>query len=318
MDLHRLAINQITTPAWSLAQAIDGYARAGVRGIGVWRDRLAECGVVQARRLLDAAGCFVPSLCKAGDVARMEQERPGAALDDCRRAIDEAAAIGAATVVFVCGGSGGSSNVTAARQRVLDVLRAAAGHATAAGVTLGIEPFHPMHAAERGCVNTLAQAHRLRAGVGAGVSVVLDVFHTWWDPELAHFLEPEFIAHTPTVQLCDWRVPTRHPVNDRAMIGDGAADVAGMVARLERNGYRGPYEIEIFSDDWWARAPAEVVAVCVERFTALPDGRIGAASAVGAPAVTASPVPASDTTERPPETATPSGAVPSTAPIRPS
>lgn len=295
MDLTRLAINQITTPAWSLAQAIDGYARAGVRGIGVWRDRLGECGVAHARRLLDAAGCFVPSLCKAGDVARMEQERPGAALDDCRRAIDEAAAIGAPTVVFVCGGSGGQPNLTAARQRVLDVLRFAAEHANAAGVTLGIEPFHPMHAAERGCVNTLAQAHHLRTEVGPAVSVVLDVFHTWWDPELERFLEPEFLTHTSTVQLCDWRVPTRHPVNDRAMIGDGAADVAGMVARLERNGYRGPYEIELFSDDWWARPPADVVSVCIERFAALPGVGTTSPGAAASPGAGASPNAAAST-----------------------
>lgn len=270
MDLARLAINQITTPAWSLAQAIDGYARAGVQGIGIWRDKLAECGVGRVRALLREAGCFVPSLCKAGDIARLEQARPGAALDDCRRAIDEAAEIGAPTVVFVCGGSGGQPNVTAARQRVLDVLRAAADFAAPAGVSLGIEPFHPMHAAERGCINTLAQAHGLRAQVGDAASVVLDVFHTWWDPELSRYCEPAFLAFTSTVQLCDWRVPTRHPVNDRAMIGDGAADVAALVVRLESNGYRGPYEIELFSDDWWARAPAEVVAVCVERFAALP------------------------------------------------
>lgn len=266
----RLAINQITTPAWSLAQAIEGYARHGVHGIGVWRDKLAECGIARARTLLREAGAWVPSLCKAGDLAHWAAQGPTAALDDCRRALDEAAEIGAATVVFVCGGTGPDHRGPApARERVLETLEAAAPHARQAGVTLGIEPFHPMHAAERGCVNTLAQAHALQRRIGIAASVVLDLFHTWWDPALSTHLARPYLDATATVQLCDWRVPTRHPVTDRAMPGDGAADVAGVVAQLERNGWRGPYEIEIFSTDWWAREPDEVTRICVERFRAL-------------------------------------------------
>jgi sugar phosphate isomerase/epimerase len=100
--------------------------------------------------------------------------------------------------------------------------------------------------------------------------VVVDVFHTWWDPELHAHLAPPYLARTAAVQLCDWRVPTRHPVQDRAMVGEGAANVAGIVAQLEHNGWRGPYEIEIFSDDWWARPPDETVRACVRAFEALP------------------------------------------------
>jgi len=262
--LERLAINQITTPAWSLEQAVAGYARHGVHGIGVWRDKLAECGVGRARRLLRGAGAWVPSLCKAGDLAQWREAGPRAAWDDCRRAIDEAAEIGAGAIVFVCGG-GAAAGLERARAGVLELLCEAAPLAARAGVRLGIEPFHPMHAAERGCVNTLAQALRLCEEAGAGCGVVVDVFHTWWDPDLHASLDSRHLPHVATVQLCDWRVPTRHPVNDRAMMGDGAADLPGLVRRLERNRYRGPYEVEIFSTDWWACAPDEVVRIAVDR-----------------------------------------------------
>ncbi|MBV7485051.1 sugar phosphate isomerase/epimerase [Bordetella sp. BOR01] len=269
MELQRLAINQITTPRWSLAQAIQGYARQGVGGIGIWRDKLAECGLPQARRLLRDTGLLVPSLCKAGDLALLDAQGPHTARDDCRRAIDEAAEIGAATIVFVGGGMGTHASLHAARARLYDVLQEAQAHASQAGVRLGIEPFHPMHAAERGCVNTLAQAHRLCDALGPAASVVLDVFHCWWDPDLDRYLAPPYLQAVSTVQLCDWRVPTRHPVTDRAMVGDGAADVAGMVRRLEANGYRGPYEVEIFSTDWWARDPTDVTRICVQRCMSL-------------------------------------------------
>jgi len=273
MDLSRFAVNQITTPRWSLPEAVYGYARQGVRGIGVWRDKLQECGVDAARALLAAEGMWVPSLCKAGDVARMCLQGPSAAYDDCVRAIDEAHGIGAAAVVFVSGGMSEGSDIRLARGRVLDLLLAVRDYAALAEVSLGIEPFHPMHAAERGCINTLAQAHRLRERVGPQASVVFDVFHSWWEPDLAQFLAAPYLGHISTVQLCDWRVPTRHPVNDRAMFGEGAANVEALVRKLEDNGYTGPYEAEIFSTDWWDRDPEEVVRVCVERFEAL--GRRG-------------------------------------------
>lgn len=269
MEIERLAINQVTTPKWSLLQAIDGYARSGVHGIGIWRDKLQETGVAKTRAALNAAGSWVPSLCKAGDIALLDQRGRRAALVDCRRAIDEASEIGARCVVFVAGGIGAHGNIDDARARVFEVLQEACVYAKGAGVSIGIEPFHPMHAAERGCVNTLAQAHRLRERLGQGAGVILDVFHCWWDPELYQFVAPPYVDHMPTVHLCDWRVPTRHPVTDRAMVGDGVAGVASLVSRLEGHGYRGPYEIEIFSTEWWKRNPEQVCRICIDRFTSL-------------------------------------------------
>ncbi|VTU22311.1 hydroxypyruvate isomerase [Variovorax sp. PBS-H4] len=266
MTPSRLAINQITTKSWSLEQAIVGYARAGVHGIGVWRDKLQQCGIGRARSLLRDAQAWVPSLCKAGDLAAMRAHGASAALDDCRRACDEAAEIGAPTVVFVCGGIGGASSLADARTQVAELLLQAAEYAAKAGVTLGIEPFHPMHAAERGCINTLRQAHALRQQVGPSAKVVFDVFHCWWDPDVMTYTAAPYTQETATVQLCDWRVPTRHPVTDRAMVGDGVADIAAMVRQFEANGYTGPYEIEIFSEDWWAVDPAQVVATCIDRY----------------------------------------------------
>jgi sugar phosphate isomerase/epimerase len=205
----------------------------------------------------------VPSLCKAGDASRAD------ALDDCRRAIEQAQEIGAPCVVFTCGGIGDAPSVADARARVVALLHETAPIAEAAGVRIGLEPFHPMHAAERGCVNTMAQARALRDAVGPTVALVLDVFHCWWDPDIDAAMEPARLDALATVHLCDWRVPTRHPVMDRAMPGDGAGDVHRFVRTLETNGYRGPYEIEVFSEEWGARDPAEVARIAAERFDAL-------------------------------------------------
>ena len=65
-DPAKLALNQITTKRWSLAEAIDGCTRHGVRGISVWRDKLAERGVPAAARALKDAGLAVTGLCRGG------------------------------------------------------------------------------------------------------------------------------------------------------------------------------------------------------------------------------------------------------------
>ena len=106
-----------------------------------------------------------------------------AALDDNRRAIDEAAAIGADCLVLVVGGlPKGSRDIAAARAQVHDGIAALLPYARAAKVPLAIEPLHPMYAADRACVNTLAQALDLCDELGEGVGVAIDVYHVWWDP----------------------------------------------------------------------------------------------------------------------------------------
>src|SRR5690606_17616556 len=98
-------INQATTrPQWSLEQAIAGYARHGVRGIAVWRDKLAECGVEHAAKALRAAGMTVTGLCRGGMFPAADEAGRRAAIDDNRRAVDEAVAIGAQCLVLVVGG----------------------------------------------------------------------------------------------------------------------------------------------------------------------------------------------------------------------
>jgi sugar phosphate isomerase/epimerase len=148
---------------------------------------------------------------------------------------------------------------------VRDAMAELLPHARAAGVPLAIEPLHPMYAADRCCVNTLGQANDLAEQLGDGVGVVVDVYHVWWDPdlerEIARAGDRILAFHT-----CDWRVPTRDLLMDRAMMGDGAIDVPAIRAWVEAAGYRGFCEVEIFSqDDWWQRPAEEVVRTCVAR-----------------------------------------------------
>ena len=102
-DLSRCAIHTMTLKPWSLEQAIAGLQRVGVPGITVWRQHLQPYGPERAARLLHASGLTVTALCRGGFFPAKETSAREAALVDNRRAIDEAAAIGAPMVVLVCG-----------------------------------------------------------------------------------------------------------------------------------------------------------------------------------------------------------------------
>lgn len=267
-DLKNLAINQATTmKQWSLREAIEGYAAKDIRGVSVWRDKLAECGVDDAARILKDNGMTVTGLCRGGMFPANDDAGRQAALDDNRRAVDEAAAIGAQCLVMVCGGlPEGSKNMNDARQQVADGLAAMLPYARAAGVPVAIEPLHPMTAADRACVNTLEHALDLCDALGDGIGVAVDCYHVWWDPKLE-----EQIARAGNrilgFHVCDWLVPTVDLVWDRGMMGDGVIDIPRIRGWVEDAGYRGFNEVEIFSErNWWQRDPVEVVDTCVERY----------------------------------------------------
>ena len=135
-------------------------------------------------------------------------------------------------------------------------------YALKAGVPLAIEPLHPMYAADRACVNTLAHANDLCEELGEGMGVAVDVYHVWWDPDL-----PRQIARAGkrilTFHVCDWLVPTTDLVEDRGMMGDGIIDLRAIRAMVEETGYAGHCDVEIFSArNWWKRDPAEVLRIC--------------------------------------------------------
>jgi sugar phosphate isomerase/epimerase len=266
-DLRWLAINSATIRSWPLDQQIEGCARAGITGIAPWRDGLAKLGVSRARELLRAHQMTVTCLCRGGMFTAADAAARKAAIDDNRRAVDEAAAIGAHSLVLVAGGlPPGSKDITGAREQIRDGIAAMLPHARSANIPIAIEPLHPMTAADRCLINTLDQALDLCDELGAGTGVVVDVYHLWWDPALAAAID-RARGRILTYHVCDWLVPTTDLLEDRGMMGDGIIDLRGIRAMVEAAGYAGHCDVEIFSaHNWWKRDPAEVLQVAIERY----------------------------------------------------
>ena len=263
----RLCIHTITTKPWAIEPAASKYAAAGVKGITVWRDALAGRDIARTGALLRDHGLSVVSLCRGGFFpGRTEAERM-AALDDNRKAIDEAHALGAPLIVLVCGAVPGVP-LTDARKQILDGIAALLPACQAAGVKLAIEPLHPMYADSRSAVNTLAQANDMVEALRTPlVGVAVDVYHLWWDPAL----EQE-IARTGRLgallayHVCDWRTPTTDLLLDRGLMGEGCIPLRQIRSWVEAAGFSGFNEVEIFSNRLWATDQDEFLNKIVEAY----------------------------------------------------
>lgn len=263
-----LSLNTATVrEKWSLRQMIEGCARHGIRGIAPWRDKLAELGVKEAAKLIRANGLTVTGLCRGGMFPAADGQSRRAAIEDSLRAIEDAATLEARCLVLVVGGlPSGSKDLAGAREQVRDGIGAVLGHARACGVPLAIEPLHPMYAADRACVNTLAQANDLCDELGDGLGLAVDVYHVWWDPRLKAEIERAGAKRLLAFHICDWLVPTTDLLLDRGMMGDGVIDIPLVRSWVEAAGYHGFHEVEIFSaSNWWRRDPDEVLITCRER-----------------------------------------------------
>ncbi|GAA3429794.1 sugar phosphate isomerase/epimerase [Streptosporangium nondiastaticum] len=277
--MSRLSLNQWTTRRWSVAEAVEGCVRHGVGAIGLWRQDVAAQGLDETVKLVADAGLRVSSLCRGGFLTSGDRE----ALDDNRRAIDEAATLGAACLVMVVGGLPGVTpgepspavdrDLAGARERVAGALAALVPYAAERGVQLALEPLHPMYCADRAVLSTLGQALDLAEPYPAErVGVVVDTFHVWWDPQvLAQIARAgDRIA---SYQVCDQLHPLPADVLlGRGVMGDGVIDFAPLTRAVAEAGYTGDIEVEIFNADVWAADPGEVLARVKARFAELIEG----------------------------------------------
>jgi sugar phosphate isomerase/epimerase len=279
-DSKLLSINTATLrQQWKLPEIIAGCARHGIRMISPWRDQVAAAGLKETAQRLRDSGIAVSGYCRGGMFPASSREGRKAVLDDNKRAIDEALTLGAPCLVLVVGGLPkeadgrvASRDLAGAREMVHDGIGELLDYARAAGMPLAIEPLHPMYAADRACVNTMAHANdlcdELAPGAHGGLGIAVDVYHVWWDRELKHEIERAggHPGRLLAFHLSDWLVPTADLLLDRGMMGDGVIELPLIRSWMEEAGYRGPHEVEIFSaNNWWKRDPNEVLATCIER-----------------------------------------------------
>jgi sugar phosphate isomerase/epimerase len=271
--MSRFSLNQATIKYATLDEAVRVTVEAGIEAIGLWREPVQQFGVAASARLVADAGLRVSTLCRAGFFTMPEGSARRAALDDNRRAIDEAAELGAPVLVLVAGGlPEGSRDLAGARARVADALAELAPVARAAGVTLAIEALHPMYVSDRAVVSTLGQALDLASPFDPDVvGVVVDAYHVWWDPDLAaQVARAGREGRIASYQVCDWVIPiASDALLSRGIPGDGVIDFGELTGLVRDAGYAGDIECEVFRQEIWDTRFAEVAARARDAYATL-------------------------------------------------
>lgn len=262
--LERLSFNQITADPWSLEQAVRNCSRSGIPFIAVWRHKL-DGDAAKASAMIRSEGLRVSSLCRGGWFSAPTATERRERIADNRIAIEEAAVLGAPVLVIVSGPANGQT-LDDARATVLDGLLEVLPDAEKSGIILGIEPLHPMYAAERSVVVTLKQANELAEQIGSpAAGVVIDAFHVWWDPEVMPQIE-RAKGRIAGFHVSDWPVPLPGTLMGRAMMGHGVIELRRLREAVDTTGYNGPIEVEIFNDELWRTADKGLMEQIKRRF----------------------------------------------------
>lgn len=252
-DYSRLCVHTITTKPWSVEEAAENYSKAGITAISVWRDTLEGRNIQAVRERIHSHGLAVVSLVRGGFFPAVDETDRHQAIEDNKRAIDEASALGSPLVVLVCGACP-HQPLGKSREQIRKGIERILPYAEENNVKLAIEPLQPMYADCRSAINTMKQANELAEYYQSPyVGVAVDVYHVWWDPEL----ETEIIragrnGNLYAFHICDWLTPTTDMLNDRGLMGDGCIPIRKIRGWMNAAGFDGYHEVEIFSNKHWA------------------------------------------------------------------
>jgi len=266
-DLSKLCLHTMTNRPWGIGECVKNYAEAGIRGITIWRNVLENKKLKEVKILLDDYLMTVVSLCRGGFFPSVEKEKRQAAIDDNLWAIEQAAAIGAPLIVLVCGADKGLS-LEKSREQIAEGILKILPAAKEAGVKLAIEPLHPMYAGDRSAVNTIAQANDMAESINSGfVGVAVDVYHLWWDNQLEEQIgRCGRNGNLFAFHVCDWNIPTIDFLNDRGLMGDGCINIPQIRGWVEKAGFKGFHEVEIFSEKYWAMDQKEYLKMIKQAY----------------------------------------------------
>ncbi len=236
----------ICPPHVALIDFLDAATARGFCGVGLTERAMEEMPAATLRNELKARSLRVTSVNSAGYFLRAGSEAERQAARN-QWILDYAAELGEAPVNVIVGGVGQGLGLTleAARARALEALAALHARAVALGLALIVEPVHPNGIWQKGCLNSLRQVEQAIAGL-ADATINLDIFHSWWDPELGAILADD---NRPLgmFQMCDVGAFTDEGVAQRVPLGEGIVDIPSLLRTCLRRPRRPLLEVELFA-----------------------------------------------------------------------
>jgi sugar phosphate isomerase/epimerase len=243
-----LAISQITTYRQSFVEDVVGCRIAGCDRIGIWRRKLEDFGMERSLEVLRDHSLTVSSLSWGGGFTGANHFSFDEALDDTRTAIYQAASLRAHALTIVSGGRAGHID-SHARRLLMDGLAATVEIAAEHGITLALQPMAREYAREWTFLESLEEALGIvRSFDHPFLGLAVGTCHVWQQPGAEELLESA-APWVATVQLSDW---THERGDDRRRLpGEGQIPLSLYVTALQRGGYEGDFEIDVWSAELW-------------------------------------------------------------------
>ena len=270
MSFPRLALHTVTTKPWSIYQCIENYAQRGIGGISIWRDVVENEDLSRVKKAVSDAGLHPISLVRGGFFTGKEaSERAAAQKTNCE-ALHEAEALGLESLVLVTGATVGQGPRENYRQ-IRDGIGELTVEAEKTGVKLLIEPLHPLYAADRSGIPSLAVANQLcRELAHPQVGIAADVYHIWWELDLQkQVAEAGRNGWLDAYHICDFKPDQTDPLLDRGIMGEGAIQLGEIDNWTTAAGFSGFREVEIFSTRWWQADQHLFLDKIIEAYTSL-------------------------------------------------
>jgi sugar phosphate isomerase/epimerase len=261
----RLAISELTTFRWSFEQDVANYQAAGVRAMGVWRQKLADVGDEKGAELLAAAGITASSLQWAGGFTGSDGRTHEESLADARQAIATAASLKAGCLIIHSGARGVHTHNHARRlfRLALDKLLPLAEER---GITLALEPMNSDCGGDFTFLNCFEETMKLAGEYdSSALGIALDTYHWGHHPLLLERL-PELAPRLALVQLGDARQPPPRGEPNRCQLGDGQLPLREIVHRLTADGYRGYFEVELMGEEMEAADYRDILTRSLRTF----------------------------------------------------
>ena len=230
----RLSLNQATTKDWSFRRPSPAASARGSAAIGLWRERSPSPALDEAAQLVADAGLRVSSLCRGGFFTGADR---AAALADNRRALDEAAALGAPCLVMVVGGlPAGSRDLVGARDRVADAIGQLVPHARDAACGSRWNRCTRCSAPTVRCCRPWGRRVELAVAVpGGGRRGRRRRLPRVVGPGGARRRSPPAGERIASYQVCDWVLPlAADALLSRGLPGDGVIDIPALTRSVAR------------------------------------------------------------------------------------
>lgn len=265
-----LSMNETTTFRWSLEEDVERYAAAGIPAIGVWRQKLSDCGTERALELLDQTGLKVSHLLWAGGFTGSDGRSYSESVEDAQEALRTARQLGTRTLVVYSGARGGHT-YNHARRLVRSALGELLPLAEQFDVDLALEPMHPGCAKGWTFLVDLDETLEMLDAVGSPrVKIVLDTYHLGQEEGLAARI-PEIISRVAIVQLGDARQPPAGEPN-RCRLGEGSIPLREIIGALKAAGYDGYYDVELLGEEIESCDYEALLEHAKQAFAALVEG----------------------------------------------